>query len=285
MDGNARADDLHQDPGKFRNQPATFVGTVYRSWSDDQVAEDRPWGIARVLRMLLYRSDWGPITESIDGKTERRTKLVSRLYEFAVVTDQPPPPERAEVRITGRFFKYRAIPVTPNPARDQANGVDQRQSDKVYTCFAVAAGYTLLPPPPLIEFSPLGFLLGACALVMTLVFWRLSRRDAAGAEKLQEQVRRLRATRRSLEERGKAPYALASSAAGPTVAAPGVAVPAANASQAPPTLGAPEAESGSAAPPTPVVPGGELLIEPQATLPAAPARSPTPPPADSPNLP
>jgi hypothetical protein len=220
-----------------------------------------------VLRVLLYRSDWGPITETIDGKTEKKNKWVSRLFEFAIVTDKPLPAPRTEIRITGRFFKYRAIPVTPNVLRDRANDVSQRQSDNVYTCLAVAADYTQVPPPPLFEASPLGIALGVGALLMGFAFWRMSRRDAAGSDKLQEQIKKLRETRRALE--AKAAVAPPAATAGPAAAVPAAESGAA----AMPVNAVPTAqpETGSTAPQADAAP-------PAGSLPATPdPRSPTPP--------
>jgi hypothetical protein len=264
MDGNIHADDLHQDPATYRNRPVTIVGTVYRSWIDWQVADDQPYGITRVVRILLYRSDWGPITETIDGKTEKKNKWVSRLFEFAVVTDQPQPVPGTEVRITGRFFKYRAIPVAPNVLRDRANGVDQRQSDNVYTCLAVAAGYTQVPPPPLFEPSPLGILLGIAFVLMGFGFWRLSRRDAAGSDKLQEQIKKLREQRRVLEAKQAAAAAAAPAPAATDAANPGAgAAPAPDANGLPPAgeSAAPKLESLAEAPP-PTATGTDAPVPP-----------------------
>ena len=270
MDGNVLADDLHQDPAAYRNRPVTIVGTVYRSWLDWQVADDQPYGITRVVRILLYRSDWGPITETIDGKTEKKNKWVSRLFEFAVVTDQPLPTPGTEIRITGRFFKYRAIPVAPNALRDRANEISQRQSDNVYTCLAVAAGYTQVPPPPLFEPSPLGILLGFAFVLMGFGFWRLSRRDAAGSDKLQEQIKKLREQRRVLEAKQAAAAAAAAAPAAPPAPAEGAAGTAPATAVDP--ASAPAGETAAQKP--------ETLAEapPPTTTPLdAPSAAPTPP--------
>jgi hypothetical protein len=204
IDGNARANDIHHDPDQFRGRPVRFVATVYRSWEDLDVAKDQPFGVSRCVRVLAYHSDFGPITETIDGVAKTRTKIVQRMYEFAITGSQPLPPPMAQIMVTGRFLKFHAIPVKENQARDRAHKL-QRQSDKVYTYFTIANGYQDAPLPPPAGLSRTEFAVGlsisAVVLVMLGVFWRQMRKESRAADHMQEQVRKLRDTRRGL--RGK----------------------------------------------------------------------------------
>ncbi|MBA3708804.1 MAG: hypothetical protein H0W83_08310 [Planctomycetes bacterium] len=202
LDGNARANDIHQDPDKFRNVPMRFTATVYRAWEDPDVARDQPFGVSRCVRILAYHSDFGPITENIDGVEKTRTRIVQRMYEFAVTGSQPIPQQGALISAIGRFMKFHALPVKENQARDRAHQV-QRQSDKVYTYFLIANGYSEAPPAPPARFHyPLwGLIVTLVILALLTVFWFQMRRENRQADQVQVQVRKFRDTRRGL--RGK----------------------------------------------------------------------------------
>jgi hypothetical protein len=202
VDLNERGDEVHQDPAKFRDQAAVVRGIVFRAWEDPQVAQDRPFGVDRVVRILFYRSDFGPITESINGTEVKRNKIVQRLFEAAVSGSQPLPHPGDAVMVTGRFLKFHAIPVKPNGERDRAHGVS-RQSDKVYTYFVIANGYQILPPPPMYSFTSFEIAIISVVIVTLLVFWRLSRKEKVAAASVQEKIRGLRRRRVELAEKPK----------------------------------------------------------------------------------
>ncbi len=141
IDANARANDIHADPASFRGRAMTVTGWVYDAWEDEQVAQDRPFEVTRVVRILLHKSDVGPITEN--GVTT--TKAVLRLYEIAVIGDLPVPKPGERIMAWGRFLKWRAIPVPHDPGRDAELGLT-RHSDNVYTLLIVATRFATLSP-------------------------------------------------------------------------------------------------------------------------------------------
>lgn len=182
-DGNQAADDVHLDPEKYRGKPFQITGYVYEAWEDPDVARDQPFGVGRVVRTLLWRRDIAPVTESLNGKPERKVKQVLRLYEFAAITDQPLPERGTLLTARGRFFKKRAIAVEPDSLRDRVNNV-QRQSDRVYTWLYVTDGWTELDGPPRYSFGPLGWVisgLGFIGLAIGVWWWLREVRGAGGA--------------------------------------------------------------------------------------------------------
>ncbi len=235
LDLNAIADAVHQEPSKYRDQVVRLKGQVYDAWQDAGVDADHPFGIQRVIRVLLLHTDYGPITENIDGKDVRHKKLVLRLFEVALATDQPLPEHLSPLEVTGRFLKFHAIPVKPDEYRDRAHGVE-RQSDNDYAYFVVGTHYTALPLPALYDLKSLEIGLISAVIVLVITFWRLARRERRAAETVQAQVLMLRATRRKLHLRSPA--------------APAPATPATPATPAPPTdASAPKPPTDGAGPP------------------------------------
>ncbi|MDW8372947.1 MAG: hypothetical protein RMM29_04765 [Planctomycetota bacterium] len=173
-DGNQAADDIHLRPHEHRGKPYRVTGYVYEGWEDRDVARDRPFGVGRVVRLLLWRRDIAPVTETINGVERRSIKQVLRLYEFAAITDQPIPPRGTLVVAEGRFFKKRAIPVKPDPERDRRNNV-QRQSDRVYPWFFVTGPWRIVEPAKTYEVGPLGWAVTVVAgglLIAGIWWWR-----------------------------------------------------------------------------------------------------------------
>jgi hypothetical protein len=194
--GNLRADDIHQQPDRSRGQPLVITGYVYRGWEDSNVARDQPFGVHRVLRILLWNRDFGQVTESVDGKPTIKNQIL-RLYEVCLVTDQPLPERGAKIIVPSRFFKFRAIPVTPNSLRDKRNGV-QRQSDNVYTFVFVGSSYTYEPPPPKYTISALDIVVSILCIGVGILMFVLVRRDQRLEGLVGAQVRRFRDTRKRL---------------------------------------------------------------------------------------
>lgn len=201
--GNADADDIHQEPARFRGKIYTVVGSVYKSWEDPNVARDQPFGVAKVRRILLWNRDFGKVTEQVDGKTVIKSQIL-RLYEVCVSGDQPAPERGARVAVDGRFFKFRAIPVKADTLRDARNSVT-RQSDNVYTFVFVGAGYRVIPPPPAYEFGSFDVIAVAVALAFGVLFVMLRRRDSRLEGRIAGQVRALRSTRHTLEAARQVP--------------------------------------------------------------------------------
>lgn len=197
-DGNFLADDVHLRPAEFRGRPFRVIGTVYMAWEDREVAADRPFGVTRVARVLMWARDLAPITERIDGKDVRSMRLVLRLYEFAAITDQPLPEPGTRLQAVGRFLKKRAIAVKTDPARDRANQV-QRRSDRVYPWMYVTGPWTVVPDEPAQGDAALAwFIVGTSALglIVGLVWWWREVRHAD--RRLKPHIAAVRANRQRL---------------------------------------------------------------------------------------
>jgi hypothetical protein len=192
-DGNQAADDVHLRPDEFRGKPFRITGYVYQAWEDQDVKRDQPFGVGRVVRVMLWRRDIAPVTESLDGVETRKIRQVLRLYEWAAVTDQPLPKRGDYLTATGRFLKKRAIAVDADPRRDQANNV-QRQSDRVYTWLYATGPWQQLEGPATYNLGALGWVSGGIAFVMLIlgVYWW--RREATSLS-MQQRTQLARAER------------------------------------------------------------------------------------------
>jgi hypothetical protein len=203
-DGNQAADEVHLRPSDFRGKPFRVTGYVYQAWEDPEVARDQPFGVGRVVRVLVYRRDLAPFTEQHNGVSETTVKLVLRLYEFAAITNQPLPEVGSLIAATGRFLKKRAIAVESDPLRDKSNHVE-RQSDRVYTWMYVTGPWEYVPEPPPDRIGPFGWGIAVCGLiglVLGVVWWRKEVRE--GAMRTERKVAELRARRLQVEARNAA---------------------------------------------------------------------------------
>ncbi len=111
-----------------------------------------------------------------------KRKLVHRLFEIASVGSQPPPGKGVRITTVGRFFKYRAIPITVDRERDRKNQI-QRQSDQIYAMLIVAPGFTVVPPAPEFIVTPpmvIGAVIVALLFLGALVLW-LNHRERLSA--------------------------------------------------------------------------------------------------------
>lgn len=196
-DGNKVANDIHQDPANHRGKPFLVTGYVYQSWEDAEVARDQPFGVARVVRILLWRRDVGNITEVVNGKPKTSMQQVLRIYELAVIGNQPPPEPGTMITATGRFLKFHAIPVEPNRLRDQVNGI-RRQTDRVYTFFFTSNGWVVQQGPRNYDFGAwtIALVIAVFSAVAWLVWW--SRRESRMQDQVLDQVRKLRQQRRTV---------------------------------------------------------------------------------------
>ena len=197
--GNLTANAIHQDPPAHRGQRFTVTGHVIRAWLDDGVARDRPYGLSRVVRVLMWNRDFGQVTEIQNGKSVFKSQIL-RLYELAALTDQPLPTKGEVLTCEGRFFKFRAIPVPEDRDRDRRNGV-QRQSDRVYPFVFATAGWASVPTAPRYEFgwATWVFSLAILGIAGTLAYFL--HRDGKTHLKVREQVAALRRTRRKLQKK------------------------------------------------------------------------------------
>lgn len=223
--GNDVADDIHQRPADFRGKPFNLTGYVYRAWEDPNVARDQPFGVARCLRVLMWHRDFGKVTELLDGKPTVKSQIL-RLYEVCLIGDQPAPARGALITVSGRFFKFRAIPVNPDSLRDRRNDV-HRQSDYVYTFAFVGTGYAAVPSEIRYQFRWVDTVVTAAAIGLTILLIVLLRRDRRLESRIGDQVKRLRSTRKALQRaRVDAVHAQAPAPAsgadisGPTLPAP-----------------------------------------------------------------
>jgi hypothetical protein len=241
VDGNQAANDVHLRPSDFRGKPFKVTGYVYLSWEDTDVARDQPFGVARVVRVLIWRRDVAPVTETIDGVTTTDTKQVLRLYELAVVTDQEMPERGAYITATGRFLKKRAIPVETNHVRDRLNDV-QRHSDRVYTWMYVTGPWEVLPDEAKPGLGILGWFvtgLGFVGLVIGIWWWLVEVR--LGGRRVQNTVAQMRKNRARLQSKAPSSDApAAASTADPTV--PTVDVPPVPTPSKPPADGQPPSQ-------------------------------------------
>jgi hypothetical protein len=197
------APQLHQRPADFRGEVFRVVGEVVATFEDQDVARDQPYGIERVLHILLFNTYIGPYEErQIDGTVTSDLKHVLQVFEVAVIGDEEPPPIGSRIAATGRFLKVRGVHV---PDRDRRRGLPggmQRQSENVYYKFFVAPDYSILPEPQ----KP-GLVWGiafAVATVLFMVFLAFSARsDRVVHEQRPARVRRLREGRRRLHQAGR----------------------------------------------------------------------------------
>jgi hypothetical protein len=176
---NNMANEIHQQPPEHRGEPFTVTGHVIHSFEDTQVAQDRPFEVGRVLRIMLWSSDWGPISETINGQVETKNKSVRRLFELAVISDQSAPEPGETIAASGRFLKFRAIPVAADRHRDQTNEV-MRQSDKLYAMLFVCPAFTVVKPEAeVVPWLIIAVSAGAAILVTGVLLWANSKKPGA----------------------------------------------------------------------------------------------------------
>ncbi|HYE07890.1 MAG TPA: hypothetical protein VEL07_20400 [Planctomycetota bacterium] len=148
IDANRFGSRIHKVPSAFRGQPVTVAGTVVQVWRDEQAEADRPFEVTQVWRAQLASTDSSEVTErTADGSEVTSIKLVSRLFEIALIGPQEPPRRGERVAATGRFLKYRAMPITIDRHRDAKNQV-VRHSDKVFALMVVAPAWWPAPLAP-----------------------------------------------------------------------------------------------------------------------------------------
>ncbi|HYE05604.1 MAG TPA: hypothetical protein VEL07_08730 [Planctomycetota bacterium] len=202
---NAQSYPLHAAPDDYRGLPFTVVGTVVKAWEDEQIARERPFGVTRVARVILHQRDWSPysVVFGADGASDEERakftkdagKLTLRLYELAIPGDQPLPKPGTRLTARGRFLKFLARPVAPDPTRQV-----QALTDKVYTILLVAEGWTEINDRD--QLKTWGWSIGIVGSLFMLVLivyswrqWREWRVLKAQLRAAAEERRKLAATR------------------------------------------------------------------------------------------
>ena len=201
---NGMAAQVWEDPADFRGRAVRATGRVVRAWEDRLVAADHPHGVTRVVRILLYHRDMGPMAriDKTTGKAVSTQMSVLRLYELAVIGDLPVPAPGEQVLATGRFLKLNARPIDLANAR--AGSV---HGDRAFALFVVAHHLEILDQRGLRQLPMLriGMVVVSTALTLALVWftwrgWREHRR-------LQAKLRAGRAQREAVIARARAPPA------------------------------------------------------------------------------
>jgi hypothetical protein len=188
---------IHRAPAEYRGQQFKIHGKVFHAWEDEGVAYDKPFGIDRVVRVIMWSEDWGDWYEQEGDKVVTKRKLILRTFEAAMITHLPLPKANDAITMTGRFLRIRAMEVERDPVRDRAHGV-RRHSDRSYTFLFVTGDYELVPPPPTYDFTPLIIIIGLIGFVLCAVVFYSVRKEGRRAENVQDSVRRLRETRQAL---------------------------------------------------------------------------------------
>ena len=190
FNANRIANDIHQRPDEFRGRIGTLRGVVYHAWEDGQVAADQPFDVRRVARVLLFKRDIGPITE--DGVTS--TKSVLRLFEIAVVGDQPLPRAGDYIEATGRFIKWRAIKVDRDRQQDRESNF-AGGAGKVYSMFFVVPSYRPVEVQS-VDWMPVKIALSVLAGIFFIGMLAYLHRDRGAERRMRQSVALLRETRR-----------------------------------------------------------------------------------------
>ncbi len=241
---NQRAEEIHRQPMNFRGQRYSVHGHVFSAWEDPAVAKDQPFGVDRVVRIILWSEDWGPFDQrDSKGRVSTLNKLVLRAFEIAAVSHQPLPQPGDMITATGRFLRLRAMEVKPDPRRD-AQLTYRRQSDRAYTFMFVTNEYAILPPPAQYDWTLLSLITMGAALGFAILILVMTRRESRQQDMVFDSVRKLRSTRNKLRGQtapaGPAPApeaGAATAAVTPASPSPASTLPASPPSDAPPPLG------------------------------------------------
>lgn len=233
---------IHRDPAKHRGQPFTIRGHVFHAWEDTGVAHDQPFGISRVVRIIMWSEDWGDWDVMVNGEIVTKRKLILRAFELAAITHQPLPLPGQVITASGRFLRLRSMEVPTNAERDRRQGI-KRQSDRAHTFLFVTNEFSVMKPVAEYDFSPIWLVLLVAALLLGAALLRTARREAKKKELVFDSVRKLRESRRALggKRAGAAgdPADPASAAVDPVSAPPSTGQPP---SPPEPTLGDPPAD-------------------------------------------
>lgn len=222
-DGLALAYQLHKSPQDHRGEVVAIHGVVWDAWWDTEVARDRPWDIRQVQRIRCFRRVYGVEheVESIDGKVTTSTEPRLHAYEVAVLcsADRPLPRTGEIIEVTGRFLKVLGYPIQPNEMGRRELGI-KTQSELAYFKFLVANDYIVHPAPTKPDFGWImwGFFIISASFIGFMVI--LVQRDGSQTDDLKRGAHKLRANRRKLDKKRKAPTQSAADAEGPGATPP-----------------------------------------------------------------
>jgi hypothetical protein len=199
---NAKANDLHKHPADFRGKPFKVHGHVFHAWEDEGVAKDQPFGVDRVIRVILWNEDWGPFDQQVGDKVVTSNKLVLRAFELAMITHQPLPKPGDVISATGRFLRLRAMEVKPNVRRDQANEV-HRQSDRAFTFLFVTNDYAFEESVHGPNYDLIWLKIGVVIAVILIAALLISRaiKESRKEDAVLDSVRRMRQSRQELKRK------------------------------------------------------------------------------------
>jgi len=200
---NQLASALHKEPAAYRGQPFTVRGHVFHAWEDTAVAQDQPFGVSRVVRLILWTEDWGDWEINDGDKVKTSRKLILRAFELAAISHEPLPQVGEVITANGRFLRLRSMEVPTNEARDRRLGV-KRQSDRAHTFLFVTDGFTVLPTAPQYDFTAVGILVVVLAAILGGTLLMMARREARKKEQIFDSVRKLRASRHALKAKTQA---------------------------------------------------------------------------------
>ena len=195
---NLQGSAIHREPAKYRGQPYTIRGHVFHAWEDTGVAHDQPFGVTRVVRIIMWSEDWGDWDVNVGGEIKTKRKLILRAFELAAITHQPLPLPGEVITASGRFLRLRSMEVPSNLERDRRSGV-QRHSDRAHTFLFVTNEFTMMPRVAEYDFSLIWMLALAAALVLGAALLRTARREAQKKELVFDSVRKFRESRQALK--------------------------------------------------------------------------------------
>lgn len=193
---------IHREPVKFRGQPFTIRGHVFHAWEDTGVAHDQPFGISRVVRIIMWSEDWGDWDVMEKGEVTTKRKLILRAFEIAAITHQPLPMPGQVITASGRFLRLRSMEVPTNADRDRRQGI-KRQSDRAHTFLFVTNEFAVMKPVAEYDFSPIWLVMLVAALLLGAALLRTARREAQKKELVFDSVRKLRESRQALKTKKK----------------------------------------------------------------------------------
>lgn len=219
---NTEATAIHREPAKFRGQPFTIRGHVFHAWEDPGVANDQPFGISRVVRIILWSEDWGDWDINDGGQVKTTRKLILRAFEIAAITHQPLPQPGEVITVSGRFLRVRSMEVQPNAERDKRLGI-KRHSDRAMTFLFVTNDFTIIPPGATYDFTLLGLAVIVLAVGVGAALLLMARRESSRKDEVFDSVRKLRESRQALKAKrasATTPAAESGATAGATPPAP-----------------------------------------------------------------
>lgn len=211
---NEQGSAIHKEPSKFRGQPFSIHGYVFHAWEDLAVAQDQPFGVSRVVRVILWSEDRGDWEVNDGGTVKTSSKLILRAFEIAAITHEPLPQVGDQLTANGRFLRLRAMEVKPKP-NPRGNSV-QRQSDRAYTFLFVADDFTKVPEAPHYDLTwlKIGVVLVAVFLAVSLLV--MARSESRKKDEVFASVRKFRETRNALKGKAKDKAAVAGTPDAPT---------------------------------------------------------------------